>query len=446
MSASHRLRDLLDPRGGDEVMRPDRRLRLNLRRVELASIALIFDATVEGVFGYFRASLGMVVLSGLAIIGALLFLRAARRGQQEERVRLIWLPEIFVVVALLLSQAAGYFIALGGRIPSGYAMVYLAGAVFFLIPPRRFALIGLGTFLIFVLWVSLLDASPFDKTVAIFNTGLAVVAGIFGRRGLHRMQETEQNQQIQIAAQNEALIAANDRLGRANAELASLMAIAAHDLRSPLFGLRSLLDLAASRLDASSHALHDLLREASESITAMLALVGRLLEAHETEGRPARLREGVDLGKAAERARQRNAARAEGNGIRLAIEAPPHPVQATADMEALDQIFDNLISNAIRFSPSGSTIRLCIGNDEIPFVEVIDEGVGIPAEEREQLFGKFRRGATAPVHGPRGSGLGLYIVRTLSQAMGADVTYRPAATGGSAFRVRFPAAITAASD
>ncbi|MCS0505157.1 sensor histidine kinase [Ancylobacter mangrovi] len=445
MSASHRLRDLLDPRGGDDVMRPDRRLRLNLRRVELASIALIFDAAVEGVFGYFRSSLAMMVLSGLAILGAFVFLGAAQRGQQEERLRLIWLPEIFVVVALLLSQAVGYLISLGGRIPSGYAMVYLAGAVFFLIPPRRFAWIGLGTFLIFVLWVSLLAASPFDKTVAIFNTGLAVVAGIFGRRGLHRMQETEQNQQIHIAAQNEALIAANERLGRANAELASLMAIAAHDLRSPLFGLRNLLDLAASRLDASSHALHDLLREASESITVMLALVGRLLEAHETEGRAARLREGVDLGKSLERARQRSAATAAGSGIRMKLEVPPHPVQITADVEALDQIFDNLVSNAIRFSPSGSTIRLLVGIEEMPFAEVIDEGVGIPAEEREQLFGKFRRGATRPVHGPRGSGLGLYIVHTLSQAMGAEVNYRPAATGGSIFRVRFSGAITPAS-
>ncbi|WP_454917704.1 sensor histidine kinase [Xanthobacter sediminis] len=439
MNAPPRLRDLLDPHGGDDVMHPDRRLRLNLRRVELASIALIFDAAVEGVFAHFRHSTGIAVLALVAMGVGLACALIARHGQRRPPDRFVWLPEAFVIVALLLSQAAGYFIALGGRIPTGYALVYLAAAAFFLIPPRPFARIGFATFLIFVGWVSLLDATAFDKAVAIFNTGLAVVAGVFGRRSLHRMQETEQHQRQRIAAQNMALVTANEQLNRANAELNSLMAVAAHDLRSPLFGLRSLLDLAAARADAPPEVLRDLLREASASISAMLALIGRVLEAHESEGRSTRLREPVDLRKVLERARQRHGAIAVAHGLSLAIEAPPRPVTAMADNEALDQILDNLLSNAIRFSPPGTTVHLRAGQDEAASIEVEDAGPGVPPEERAQLFGKFRRGSTRPLNGPRGSGLGLYIVRTLAQAMDAEASYRPAPAGGSIFSLRLPA-------
>lgn len=439
MSARPHLRDLLDPHHGDDVMHPDRQLRLNLRRVELASIAMVFDAAVEGVFAHFRQSTAFAVLAGLAICVGLTFAFIARRGQHGGRGRFLWLPETFLIVALLLSQTAGYIIALGGRIPSGYAMVYLAAAVFFLIPPRRFVHIGIATFLIFVGWVCLLDAAAFDKVVAIFNTGLAVVAGVFGRRGLHRIQETEQNQRQQIAAQNMALVSANEQLNRANAELNSVMAVAAHDLRSPLFGLRSLLDLAATRADAPPEVLRDLLREASESISAMLALINRLLEAHESEARSTRLRAPVDLRKVLERARHRHMGIASAHGLSLVIEVPPQRVTAVADDESLDQILDNLLSNAIRFSPAGTTIHLRAEQHDLPLIEVEDAGLGVPEEERAQLFGKFQRGATRPLNGPRGSGLGLYIVRTLAQAMDAEVSYRPAPTGGSIFSLCLPA-------
>ncbi|MCA6113164.1 ATP-binding protein [Bradyrhizobium sp. CNPSo 4026] len=66
-----------------------------------------------------------------------------------------------------------------------------------------------------------------------------------------------------------------------------------------------------------------------------------------------------------------------------------------------------------------------------------DEGIGIPPEQRSQLFGEFQRGSLRPLNGPRGSGLGLYIVRTLALRMGAECIYKSGARGGSVFRVVF---------
>jgi signal transduction histidine kinase len=247
MSATSGIRHLLDPLLGDMAAQPDRPLRLNLRRVELASIAMIVNAAVEIIFSFVRNSIELRLLAIAVIIGGIVFIVLARRAQRQDVLIASRLPETYVVFALLSSQAAGYFIALGGRIPLGYALVYLAAAVFFLIPPRRFAMIGIGTFALFNIWVLSLDNVFFDKLVASFNTGLAVVAGIFGRIALDRMQQVDRQQRVLIAEQNEALVEANRRLATHNAELNDLMAIAAHDLRSPLFGLGNLLELAAAR-------------------------------------------------------------------------------------------------------------------------------------------------------------------------------------------------------
>ncbi|MEP9380664.1 HAMP domain-containing sensor histidine kinase [Aquabacter sp. CN5-332] len=439
MSASEGFWHLLDPLRGDEAGRPDRVLRLNLRRVQLAAIAMVFDAAVEGIFSHFRNSPGLSILAIGAICGAIAFVVVARRGQRQEVPTPPYLPEAFVLYALVCSQAAGYFIASGGRITSGYAMVYLAGAAFFLISPRRYAMIGLGTFVLFNVWVFFcLDVIFFEKVVAFFNTGLAVLAGIFGRYALDRLQQVDCQQRARIAQQNEALVDTNHRLAARNAELNELMAIAAHDLRSPLFGLGNLLGLAATRPPSSPDGLGDLFREAHRSVAAMLVLVGRLLEAHEVEGHTAAL-ERRDLHGTLVDAVHRMEVMATGYGIKLAVDQPPYAVQAVIDPGALDQILDNLISNALRFSPAGSTVRLSVGRSACPFIEVADEGIGIPANVRSQLFGKFRRGASRPLNGPRGYGLGLYIVRTLAGAMRAEVGYRPGQLRGSIFRVEFKA-------
>ncbi|HWJ75450.1 MAG TPA: ATP-binding protein [Kaistia sp.] len=115
----------------------------------------------------------------------------------------------------------------------------------------------------------------------------------------------------------------------------------------------------------------------------------------------------MDLRKVLERARHRHAGVALAHGLSLVIDVPPRPVTAVTDGEAVDQILDNLLSNAIRFSPAGTTIHLRAGHRDLLLIEVEDAGLGVPEAERAQLFGKFQRGSTRPVNGPRGSGLGL---------------------------------------
>ncbi len=428
---------LLDPIEGDESGPPDDYRRINLRRVQLGATIMVFDAAIEAGFNIVRRSPGLWVLASIAAVGAIIFAVRARRAQKRTSTVDDALIEGFVLFALLCSDGAGYFIAQGGRIPSGYAMLYLAISAFFTIPPRRFTVIGVVTYVLFVGWVSVLSVPLFEKLVAGFNTGLAVVAGIFGRWSIDRVQQLSRQHRVHIARQNEALLEANALLARRNTELNELMAIAAHDLRSPLFGLGSLLDLATARPPDSPNALQRMLDAARRSVTDMLALVGRLLEAHEVEGRASPALRRKDIAHCLSAAARRAAAHAEASGVALKCTPPPHPVWAMVDAEGLDQILDNLLSNAIRFSPAGTTVHAGVTAGNRPFIEIADQGVGVPETERTMLFGKFRRGSMRPLHGSRGSGLGLYIVRTLARAMNAECSYRPGNTGGSVFRLDF---------
>lgn len=141
-----------------------------------------------------------------------------------------------------------------------------------------------------------------------------------------------------------------------------------------------------------------------------------------------------DLRKRLATAARRAGPTAKACRITLTIAEQEQSVTARVDQDGLDQILDNLISNPSRFSPAGSEVRLSVGIDQHSFIEGADEGIGVPADQQSRLFGKFQRGVRRPLNGSRGSGLGLYIARTLALRMGAKCIDMPAPHDGSVFR------------
>jgi len=101
---------------------------------------------------------------------------------------------------------------------------------------------------------------------------------------------------------------------------------------------------------------------------------------------------------------------------------------------------DNLISNAIKYSPFEKSVFVSVnsGLDLVTFT-VRDEGPGIPEQDRIRLFKKFARLSTEPTGGEHSSGLGLSIVKKLVESMNGCVYYRDNATGGACFVVELPA-------
>jgi len=144
----------------------------------------------------------------------------------------------------------------------------------------------------------------------------------------------------------------------------------------------------------------------------------------------------VDLAELARSAADFHAPAAQARGLELRAVAP-EPVIVQGEREALRTLLDNLLDNAIRYTPSGSVTIRAAREATIPILEVIDTGPGVPAAERERVFDRFYRGERP---GATGSGLGLAIVRAIAERHGARVELLDPGEGkGLRARVVFPA-------
>jgi PAS domain S-box-containing protein len=130
---------------------------------------------------------------------------------------------------------------------------------------------------------------------------------------------------------------------------------------------------------------------------------------------------------------------AEVNGHRFVLHLPDEPLAASADREKLGQILMNLLDNAVKFSPDGGTVTVeALRRAGRVEVRIVDEGQGIPEDERERIFSKFHRVDSA--RGQSGAGLGLFIARGLVRAMGGRIWVDSAEGGGSSFAFELPLA------
>jgi PAS domain S-box-containing protein len=131
----------------------------------------------------------------------------------------------------------------------------------------------------------------------------------------------------------------------------------------------------------------------------------------------------------------------DGNGHRFEIDLPDEPLAAEADPDKVRQVFNILVENALRYSPEGGTVTVgARRNADRVEVRVVDEGMGIPASEREWIFRKFYRAESAARDGAAGTGLGLFIAKELVNAMGGRIWVDSTEGEGSSFAFELPAA------
>ncbi len=119
--------------------------------------------------------------------------------------------------------------------------------------------------------------------------------------------------------------------------------------------------------------------------------------------------------------------------------APDHAVPVRADRGRLNQVLANLLDNAVKYSPDGGDIQLTVekGDDTVRYV-ISDHGIGVPSREREQIFHRFYRADPELSSGVGGTGLGLYICRELTEAMGGRIWVEANEPSGTRFVVSLP--------
>ena len=239
---------------------------------------------------------------------------------------------------------------------------------------------------------------------------------------------------------NEQLAAANSDLHALNRERAEFINIAAHGLRNPLGIVTGYADLLRMQEDLSAEQIH---RQAGEILTSagrMTDIISNLLDVQAIEDERMELQlNKFDMTPLITTVFEENMALAVAKQISLSMPAVVDLPPVKGDQDAVHQILENLVSNAIKYTPIGGKVNLSIGhNDDMVVVEVIDDGPGLSQDDQSKLFEKFSRLTPRPTGGEPSSGLGLWITRRLAVSMGGSVFCRSEEGEGSSFGVSLP--------
>ncbi|MGD0746194.1 MAG: HAMP domain-containing sensor histidine kinase [Acidimicrobiales bacterium] len=222
--------------------------------------------------------------------------------------------------------------------------------------------------------------------------------------------------------------------------LRQFVADASHELRTPLTSIRGYAELLGRGGFSDEAGRRKALKRVEEEATRMGGLVEDLLLLAELDrGRPLRA-EPVDLQRICADAVGDSNATAHGHHLAL---VPGTPVVVVGDGERLAQVAHNLVRNALAHTPPGTEVRVATGvAQDMGFIEVSDNGPGIPPREAARVFDRFYQGD--PSRSAAGTGLGLAIVRAIAEALhgSADVLSSPDSRPGATLVVKIPLATT----
>jgi len=253
----------------------------------------------------------------------------------------------------------------------------------------------------------------------------AVLMSRVGAERERKDAEIEYLRTIELAAANKRLELLNADLTKLANEKDEFLAIAAHDLRNPLFEIRAAMTTIVQNVhELPPNDVRALCRDVQASVTRMMATVSTFLTMAQSSSKVSLLaHESVNLTFLARRAMERHSARGRERGVTLALDVRSD-VWATGDPNLIDAILDNLISNAIKYTDPNSTVSLRI-SPATTSIEVLDEGPGVPAQESDRLFTKYPNISNRPTNTEESIGLGLYLAQRMAQKIGATISYSP---------------------
>lgn len=339
--------------------------------------------------------------------------------------------------AFCLAAAMIYYFL--GYTTAGENVIYAIGmvlpAVLFHIPSRQAIAMLIGGQVVYTICLSLTE-HPFQALLgawitAAYGLGVACLAVYF-----LFSREWKNFLQLQIIQQNNAeLKKLNAKLEEQQEEMNHIMALTAHDLRSPALNLKGLFDVLLTKAEWSKAPYDEVLKLSRESLSGLVKLLDSLLNSYRTEQDLYETRrENIDLVVLLNELLNKHTTTKHP----VVLQTDENVATLSTDPAALRQVVDNLLSNAVKFSPRGAPILLTLHRtSDFWLIEVLDEGPGIPDDEQDRLFHKFFRASTI-THSQQGAGLGLFIVSQLIKSLNGSVQYAARHPQGSVFKIQLP--------
>lgn len=299
---------------------------------------------------------------------------------------------------------------------------------------RNFSYLSLGLTVPLAIVLALLMASFFNRRVRRLDRGMRALA----RPEQARIEQIASPRDLRALSIRMEWV--RRRLARTERDRRRLVGQVSHELKTPLSAIREGTSLLADQ------SFGTLGRQQREVIGIIQSGIERLQEQIENllrfnrlqSGTRPRIRQQVRLDEIAMRVLANYRLTLEARGLHVERHIPA-PVRIEGDPDMLATALDNLVSNALKFSPDGGTIGIDIrraGDQAV--VRVADSGPGIRARDREQLFEPFFRGDNSHTRSRPGSGLGLAICRDLVRAHRGDVELSEQAGWSTVFEIRIP--------
>lgn len=254
----------------------------------------------------------------------------------------------------------------------------------------------------------------------------------------------EQNQLLvqknkMIKRQNERIKNQNERLKRLYEEHRNMMLAVVHDLQSPfnkIKGLSNVLQINGN-LTSEQKEINDKIEEVADMGRQIISELtnASYYESDEVKAN----KQPVFLSQLIRKIHREHEPYATKKDISLVYKENEKDLVVNTDTEFITRILDNLISNAIKYSPPRKSIYLSSWQkDENFFIEVKDQGPGISDEDRQKMFKKFQKLSAQPTGGENSTGLGLSIVKTLTEKLGGEIHVDSMLGKGTSFVISFP--------
>lgn len=253
----------------------------------------------------------------------------------------------------------------------------------------------------------------------------------------HNRQLRQQNHHLR--RQVERLRAAKRRLQELQAEKDTLFSMILHDIKNPLLVIESLVQLLRN-YDSNSTEMQQLLNDLAETTSRIVALsqqASRLLAIEHGDG-IGLLVEQVNLTEILQSVTHRNTYLASRKNITIIEELPPH-LHAECDPQRIEEVFDNVLSNAIKYSHEGSVVIVrASSTNEQHAIEIEDHGVGMTNEDLQHLFERGATLSSKPTAGEPSSGIGLWIARRIVEHHGGTISVQSTKGKGTTVRIVLP--------
>lgn len=263
------------------------------------------------------------------------------------------------------------------------------------------------------------------------------VGTVVGASSIARDISESKRAQRELTAALDAQREANEELARINRMMGDFVSVVSHEFRTPLTSIQGFGELIRDE-DLDEADIKDYADEIYRSAERLARLINDMLDLDRLESGRVELRlERLDFNEIVEDAVASLAHSSPAQQIVLELDHALPPI--TGDRDRLTQVTTNLVGNALKYSPDGGEIRVTTARDgALLHMQVLDRGLGIPADALETIFERYSRVGSRRNAAIKGTGLGLPITRQIAELHGGRVWAEAREGGGSVFHVTLP--------